>query len=97
MKLHLRGDNYHLRIRVPSDLASVMGRREIHQSLRTKDRKTARSRADQLKASLHYGFEKLRIARLSPTSDEEMISLANGLLSNLGSTRRSGFSKTILC
>ncbi len=27
MKLHLRGDNYHLRIRAPSDLVSVMTRR----------------------------------------------------------------------
>jgi hypothetical protein len=92
MKLHLRGDHYHLRIRVPSDLVSVMGRREIHQSLRTTDSRTARSRADQLKASLHSGFEKLRMARLSATSDDELISLANGLLSNLGSTRRIGGS-----
>jgi len=92
MKLHQRGDNYHLRIRVPSDLVSVMGRREIHQSLRTTDGRTARSRADQLKASLQSGFEKLRMARLSATSDDEMIRLANGLLSNLGSTRRIGGS-----
>jgi integrase len=89
MKLHQRGANYHLRLRVPSDLVSVIGRHEIHQSLRTTDGRTARSRADQLKASIQSGFEKLRMARLTATHDDEMIGLANGLLSSLGSTRRN--------
>ena len=52
MKMYKRGTIYLFRIRVPSDLVSVMERREIHQSLRTSDVRTGRSRADQLKARI---------------------------------------------
>lgn len=65
MKLHQRGTTYHLRLRVPSDLVSVIGRKEIHQSLRTSNHRTAPSRASQIKASMLNGFEGLRLARLS--------------------------------
>jgi hypothetical protein len=65
MKLHQRGGaTYHLRIRVPTDLVDLVGRREMHQSLRTSDGRTARSRASQLKASIVNGFDRLRFARL---------------------------------
>jgi len=89
MNLHQRGTTYHLRIRVPSDLVNVIGRREIHQSLRTSDRRTAQSRAIHLKASMVSGFERLRVARMSSSRDEDLTELANGFLSNLGSTRRN--------
>ena len=89
MKLHQRGTTYHLRVRVPSDLVEVVGRREIHQSLRTTDGRTARSRATQLRASIDGGFDRLRLARLSAQGDDELAGLADGLLSSLGSARRN--------
>jgi hypothetical protein len=89
MKLHQRGNTYHLRLRVPADLVPVIGRREIHQSLRTSNHRTASSRANQIKASVLNGFESLRLARLSVRNDEELSDLANGFLTKLGSTRRN--------
>ena len=65
MKLHQRRAKYHLCLRVPSDLVSVIGRKEIHQSLRTSNHRTASSRASQIKAAMLNGFESLRLARLS--------------------------------
>ena len=88
MNLHQRGSTYHLRIRVPSDLVSVMGRREIHQSLRTTDGRTARSKANLLKTAMHSGFERLRLARLSLSKDDDLSELANELLVKLGGTLR---------
>ena len=48
MKLHQRGTTYHFSLRAPSDLIDVFNRREIHQSLRTFDGRTARSRASTI-------------------------------------------------
>ena len=89
MKLHQRGATYHLRARVPSDLVEVVGRREIHQSLRATDGRTARSRASQLRASIDGGFDRLRLARLSAQGNDQLADLANGLLSSLGGARRN--------
>ena len=89
MKLHQRGTTYHLRLRVPSDLVSVIGRKEIHQSLRTSNHRTASSRASQIKAAMLNGFESLRLARLSVRNDDELSGLAHGFLTTLGSTRRN--------
>ena len=63
MKLHQRGNTYHLRLRVPLDLVSVIGRKEIHQSLRTSHHRSARSKANQIKACMMSGFETLRLAQ----------------------------------
>ena len=52
MRLHQRGTTYHLRLRVPSDLVSVIGRKEIQQSLRNSNQKTASSIASQIKAAV---------------------------------------------
>ena len=90
MKLHQRGTTYHFRIRVPADLVTLLGRREIHQSLRTDDGRTARSRASHLKSSVIGGFERLRFARLAASQDDELTDLAQGFLTSLGSTRRTG-------
>jgi integrase len=88
MKLHQRGHTYHLRVRVPSDLIDIIGRREIHQSLRTTDGRKARSSAAILKASITSGFDRLRMARISNQQEDQLSELANGFLGNLGSTRR---------
>ena len=95
MKLHQRGNTYHLRVRVPSDLVEVIGRRELHQSLRTSDGRTARSRATQLRAFIDGGFDRLRFARLSAQSDNELAILAGGLLYSLSSTRRNREVNTV--
>ncbi len=94
MKLHQRGQTYHLRIRVPSDLIDVIGKREIHQSLRTSDGRKARSNATTLRASITNGFERLRLARLTNQSEDQLSELANGFLGNLGSTRRNNGTKS---
>jgi Domain of unknown function (DUF6538) len=94
MKLHQRGQTYHLRVRVPSDLIDVIGRKEIHQSLRTSDGRKARSNATTLKASITSGFELLRLARLAHQSGDQLSELANGFLGNLGSTRSDLRPKT---
>ena len=65
MKLHQRVIIYYSRLRVPSDLVSFISRKEIHQSLRSSNQRTASSRASQIKAAMLNGFESLRLARLS--------------------------------
>jgi hypothetical protein len=39
----LRAARYHFRIRVPSDLAPLVGRKELHRSLRCSDPRQART------------------------------------------------------
>ena len=80
MKLHQRGQAYHLRVRVPADLVEIIGRREIHQSLRTSDGRSARSRAATLRATIDAGFDRLRLARLGNQNQEHLSELANASL-----------------
>lgn len=47
-----RGRQYHLRLRVPADLAHLFGRRELHRSLRVADPRHARSLANTFRASI---------------------------------------------
>ena len=89
MKLHQRGSTYHLRIRVPSDLVDVLERREIHQSLRTSNSRTAHARANSLKVAIVTGFERLRVAKLASACETEVTALAASFMESLGSTRRS--------
>ncbi|WNK00413.1 tyrosine-type recombinase/integrase [Thalassospiraceae bacterium LMO-JJ14] len=93
MKLHQRGQAYHLRVRVPADLVEIIGRREIHQSLRTSDGRSARSRASTLRATIDAGFDRLRLARLGNQNQEHLSELANAFLVSLGSSRRNGSNK----
>jgi integrase len=95
MKLHQRGNTYHLRLRVPTDLIDLFNRREIHQSLRTSDGRTARSRASTIRAKLNGGFDKLRFAKLSSVTNQDIESLATDLLVSLGGTRRVRESSTL--
>ena len=93
MKLHQRGSTHHLRVRVPSDLVEVLERREIHQSLRTSDSRTAQARASSLKVAIVTGFERLRVARLASACESDVAALASTFLESLGSTRRSHADK----
>ncbi len=86
MKLHQRGSTYHLRIRVPSDLVDVLERREIHQSLRTSNSRTAHARANSLKVAIVTGFERLRVAKLASACETEVTALAASFMESLGST-----------
>ncbi|WP_348637607.1 DUF6538 domain-containing protein [Minwuia sp. IMCC3077] len=93
MKLHQRGSTHHLRVRVPSDLVEVLERREIHQSLRTSDSRTAQARASSLKVAIVTGFERLRVARQASACESDVAALASTFLESLGSTRRSHADK----
>ena len=95
MKLHQRGNTYHLRLRVPTDLVDVFNCREIHQSLRTSDGRIARSRASTIRAKLNGGFDKLRFAKLSSVTNHDIEILATDLLVSLGGTRRVRESSAI--
>ena len=74
MKLHQIGTPYHLCIRAPTARISVMGRCEV----RTSDGSKERSRAHQLNAVMPNGSERLHMAKLSVTREDELVDLANG-------------------
>jgi hypothetical protein len=50
MGLVKRGDTFHFRCRVPSDLSELLGRSEIHATLRTGTRRIALQREGVIQA-----------------------------------------------
>ena len=58
----LRGSTFYFRCRVPADLISPVGRRELGRSLRTADRGLARSRSAALHAAAQRLWAELRFA-----------------------------------
>jgi integrase len=82
-----RGRQYHLRVRVPSDLVSLIGRQEIQRSLRTDDPRLARSMARTLRATLDTAFGTLRHQRmLNLPADQLQSTLATLLMDQLPTT-----------
>jgi hypothetical protein len=89
-----RNDHYHFRIRVPSDLAPLIGQREIHRSLGTADLKAARGLARLIASKADVAFSTLRYRRLVGSPSEELSTLAISLLNaDLPKTREIGPSK----
>ena len=66
MGLVKRGDTFHFRCRVPSDLIELLGRLEIHATLRTDTRRIALQREEVIQANLAIWFQRLRIALSFP-------------------------------
>lgn len=61
-RLHKRGANYYFRLKVPADLRRHYGKREIKQSLRTKDPREAATLVRKHSVALDAEFEALRRA-----------------------------------
>ena len=92
MGLVKRGDTFHFRCRVPSDLAKLLGRSEIHATLRTGTRRIALQREGVIQANLAIWFQRLRIARESSVDKSQLASIVECLLSDIGSSQRRGAS-----
>ena len=75
-----RNDRYQFRIRVPRDLVPLFGIAEIHRTLRTSDRKLARSVAQTLRANAENLFATVHHQRLLGMSDEQVRETAHSLL-----------------
>jgi integrase len=75
-RLVRRGAVYYFRARVPADLADVLRKREIIESLKTKDKKDAEARVRVRSVQLDKEFEQLRRERAVPPktsiTDEEI-------------------------
>jgi integrase len=88
MGLVKRGDTFHFRCRVPSDLRELLGRSEIHATLRTGTRRIALQREGVIQANLAIWFQRLRIARESSVDKPQLASIVECLLSDIGSSQR---------
>jgi integrase len=93
MNLLKRGNTYHFRIRIPSDLTPEFSRKEIQQSLKTDDKRTARSRALRLSRLLNDGFDQVRQAISLKRSQYDVDELITNLLTSIGGTRRRTLSE----
>ncbi|OGU17013.1 MAG: hypothetical protein A2076_11170 [Geobacteraceae bacterium GWC2_53_11] len=63
--LTLRGEIYYGRVRVPDDLVTLVGRRELKQSLGTRQLPEARRRLRQWLATVQHHFVEARMATLT--------------------------------
>lgn len=71
--LRLRDGHYYFRLRVPADLLGTIKEKEIHKSLRTKDRKSARLAASCLLPSVLEVFTLTRTGILSQSQATERL------------------------
>lgn len=71
--LQNRRGNYHVRVRVPSDLSQVLPYREIVKSLKTKDKKTARRSAYPYLQGITSTFSLLRSGFITDTQAQQNI------------------------
>jgi len=88
MGLVKRGDTFHFRCRVPSDLIELLGRLEIHATLRTDTRRIALQREEVIQANLAIWFQRLRIARETSVDKSQLAALVECLWSEIGSSPR---------
>ena len=88
MGLVKRGDTFHFRCRVPSDLTELLGRVEIHATLRTDTRRIALQREEVIQANLAIWFQRLRIARETSVDKSQLAALVECLWSEIGSSPR---------
>src|SRR6185369_10769053 len=83
-----RGRRFHLRLRIPTDLFSFFGRRELHRSLRVNDRQMARVMARTLQGRAEETFATIRHRQSLGDDPESLLALARALYAeNLPSTR----------
>jgi len=88
MGLVKRGDTFHFRCRVPSDLTELLGRLEIHATLRTDTQRIALQREEIIQANLAIWFQRLRIARETSVDKSQLAALVECLWSEIGSSPR---------
>lgn len=79
--LQNRRGNYHLRIRIPSDLVPLLSSVELNKSLKTKDKKTAKVSALTYLKPITQTFSLLRSGYISP---EQAKASLGGLLGRRG-------------
>lgn len=85
-----RGRLYHLRLRVPADLWSIFGRREVHRSLRTTDARVARPLARTLQAEAEAAFATIRHRKALGDDPASILEIARTLYAEqLIGTRRN--------
>jgi hypothetical protein len=78
--LKQRDNILHVRKRVPLDLIPLLGRREIHCSLRTSDQRQAKNLARTILTNLETGFLTLRQQRLLNMPEETLREAAQALI-----------------
>ena len=83
---------YHFKLRIPCDLADIVGRSVIQYPLRSRKKREANKMALELRDRLTPQFQRLRIERLSGANDEQLRSLAFELLP-VGKTFRTSSNK----
>jgi integrase len=76
MSTQKRNGVYHFRLRIPSDLQSILHKREIVRSLKTGSHRTAKKRAKTWESRIHYLFTILRSAKVSQRKQKEIGCLA---------------------
>lgn len=86
----LRSARYHFRIRVPADLTPLVGRKELHRSLRCTDPRQARTLARTLRAQVENAFASIRHQRALGTPEADLLTRARALYADaLPKTRTS--------
>ena len=83
---------YHFKLRIPCDLADIVGRSVIQYPLRIRKKREANKMALELRDRLTPQFQRLRIERLSGANDEQLRSLAFEILP-VGKTFRTSSNK----
>lgn len=82
MLLQRRKNIYYLRIRIPTDIRHLVGRREIKHSLKTTDKRQAKTISRIKAAEIERAFCKLRLGRETMT-DNQLKRLSDKLLSEI--------------
>lgn len=82
MLLQRRKYTYYLRVRVPLDLVGLIGKKEFKQSLRTEDKREAKTIARIKAGEIERAFGRLRVGR-ETMSDIQIKRLADKLLSEI--------------
>ena len=91
-----RETTLHLRKRVPSDLLSVLGRSEIHRTLRTVDKRQAQLIAKTIHAKLELAFANLRHQRLIGIPEERIRDSVQAILTQeVPTTRRQAVAASV--
>ncbi len=72
--LKLRGQTYHLRLRVPTDVVAVYGKNEVNVSLKTKDYSEARKKVGKVRDVYESKFDELRIKLQAQRDEPDMLS-----------------------
>jgi hypothetical protein len=74
-----RGRRFHLRLRVPTDLAHLFGRRELHRSLQVADPRRARSLANTFRAQAEGAFATIRHRQALGDDQASILQLARAI------------------